>query len=400
MPFAILEAVSPRQRLLALLVPSLLGLGCGCGAESKTAQPDTAAAPAAPAQAAASRGVKLVRIGRFSQPTYLTAPPGDSTRLFVVEQGGKIKVIRTGKARTFLDIDSEVQSGGERGLLSMAFAPDYKTSRRFYVYFTDNTGDIRIQEFRARTNDVADKGSQRDVLRQAHRQFSNHNGGQLVFGPDGFLYAGLGDGGGGGDVLNSAQNLGTILGKIIRINPRASGGKPYSIPASNPFRTRSGARPEIWSYGLRNPFRFSFDRRTGYLAIGDVGQDLIEEIDFVKTGRGANFGWPRYEGNSKFRGGSPRGVRAVLTTSHSNGNCSITGGYVVRDRGVPGLYGRYVYGDFCNPKILSVKLSSGRASGNRSTGRSVSALSSFGEDARGRVYALSLSGPVYRFAAR
>jgi glucose/arabinose dehydrogenase len=395
--------VSPRQRLLVLLLPSLLALGCGCGAEGKPGQ--TAAADAAPtptAKAAASRGVKLVRIGRFQAPVYLTAPPGDRTRLFVVEQGGRIRVVRKGRTRTFLDISNDVQSGGERGLLSMAFAPDYKSSRRFYVYFTDNTGDIRIQEFRARTNDVADKGSRRDVVHQAHRQFPNHNGGQLQFGPDGFLYAGFGDGGGAGNPLHTAQSLTSLLGKLIRIDPRASGGKPYSIPKSNPFRGRAGARPEIWAYGLRNPFRFSFDRRTGDLTIGDVGQDLIEEIDFAKRGpgAGANYGWSVFEGNRRYSSGSARGVRPVLTTSHANGNCSITGGYVVRDRGVPGLYGRYVYGDYCNPKILSARLSSGKASGNRSTGLSVNALSSFGQDARGRVYALSLSGPVYRFAAR
>ena len=397
--------MSPRSRLLALLVPSAFAFGCGYGAEASSDRDSTSAATpvAAPeAKSAQSRGVKLVRVGTFSDPVFVTAPPGDRARLFVVEQGGRIKVRRAGVTRTFLDITSDVQSGGERGLLSMAFAPDYKASRRFYVYFTDETGDIRIQEFRARTNDVADKGSRRDVLRQAHRQFGNHNGGQLQFGPDGYLYAGFGDGGGGGDPLNSGQSLRTLLGKLIRIDPRARNGRPYSVPSGNPFRTRSDARPEIWAYGLRNPFRFSFDRRTGDLALSDVGQDKAEEINFVRRGRGrgANYGWPNYEGNSRYRSGGTRGWRPVLTTSHANGNCSITGGYVVRDRGVPGLYGRYVYGDFCNPRILSVSISSGRARGNRATGLSVSGLSSFGEDARGRVYATSLEGGVFRFAAR
>jgi glucose/arabinose dehydrogenase len=398
--------VSPRVRLLLLVLPCALALGCGCGAEGNPGQGSAAqpaVTPAAPpAKPAASHGVKLVRIGNFKAPVYLTAPPGDRTRLFVVEQGGRIKVLHKGTTRTFLDISSDVQSGGERGLLSMAFAPDYKSSRRFYVYFTDNTGDIRIQEFRSRTDDVANKSSRRDVVHQAHRQFPNHNGGQLAFGPDGFLYTGFGDGGGGGDILNNGQNLHSLLGKILRIDPHAKGGRPYTIPAGNPFLGHAGRRPEIWSFGLRNPYRFSFDRLTGDMAIGDVGQDKIEEIDFTRRGRsrGANFGWPHYEGNSRFRPGSPRGVRPVITTSHANGNCSIIGGYVVRDRGVPGLFGRYVYGDYCNPKILSARLSTGRASGNRSTGLSVSALSSFGEDARGRVYAVSLSGPVYRFAAR
>ena len=247
----------------------MLALVGGCGDDGASGGADAPTPVAAPAEApeaeaAQSRGVKLVRVGRFNEPTYVTAPPGDRTRYFVVEQAGRIRVVRNGRARTPSSTSpADVQSGGERGLLSMAFAPDYRSSRRFYVYFTDDTGDIRIQEFRARTNDVADKGSRRDVLRQAHRQFSNHNGGQLAFGRDGFLYAGLGDGGGGDDPLRSGQSLRTLLGKLIRIDPRASGGRPYSIPAGNPFRDRDGARPEIWAYGLRNPFRFSFDRRTG-----------------------------------------------------------------------------------------------------------------------------------------
>jgi glucose/arabinose dehydrogenase len=334
---------------------------------------------------------------------YVTAPPGDDSRLFVVEQAGRIRVMRSGHTlgRPFLDIRSGVSSGGERGLLSMAFAPDYATSRLFYVYFTDPTGDIRIQRFKRSGNeDVADPASRRDVLRVAHSHFSNHNGGQLQFGPDGRLYAGFGDGGGEGDPSGAGQRLSTLLAKLIRIEPRPGGG--YRIPADNPFVGRAGARGEIWSYGLRNPYRFSFDRTTGALTIGDVGQDRFEEVDFRGgrlPGRGANFGWSVFEGFSRYKSGSaPGAVKPLLAPSHRAGFCALIGGYVVRDSAVAPLDGRYVYGDNCNSRIYSARLTSGGATGNHATGLQVSELSSFGEDAAGHLYATSLGGAVYRFA--
>jgi glucose/arabinose dehydrogenase len=234
----------------------------------------------------------------------------------------------------------------------------------------------------------------------------NHNGGSLVFGPDGLLYIGTGDGGGANDQhgpRGNAQSLGSLLGKILRIDPRRTGDRPYAVPASNPFAGRPGARGEIYSYGLRNPWRFSFDRLTGDLSIGDVGQDLVEEVDFVRRGRGrgANFGWRPFEGRRRnFDEPAPGAIGPVLQHTHAEGWCSVTGGYVVRDRGLPALYGRYVYGDYCEGRIRAARLAVGRAVRDESLGLPrIEGLSSFGEDASGRVYVTSLAGPVYRLAA-
>jgi glucose/arabinose dehydrogenase len=398
--------------LLALGVVASCG-GGGNDADGRAATPTptptptVSAAPETPA-APASRGVRLRRIGTFDAPLFVTSPPGDRARRFVVEQGGRVMVVRSGRKldTPFLDISGQVTVGAEQGLLSLAFAPDYADSGRFYVYFTDNAGDQRIVEYRRRDADRADPGSARLVLRMADSE-SNHNGGLLLFGPDDLLYVGTGDGGGGGDrhgPRGNAQNLGSLLGKILRIDPRPAGGRPYGVPEGNPFTGRSGARGEIYSYGLRNPWRFSFDRRTGDLSIGDVGQNEFEEIDFVRRGRGrgANFGWRPFEGRARYTPGesAPGHVRPVIVRKHSDGNCSITGGVVVRDRRLAGLRGRYVFGDYCKGRIESARLSSGRARGVRRTSLKVSSLSSFGEDAQGRVYVTSLDGPVYRIDPR
>jgi glucose/arabinose dehydrogenase len=284
----------------------------------------------------------------------------------------------------------------------MAFAPDYARSGRFYVYFTDKTGDIHIQEFKRGSANRAAMDTRRNLLTITHREFSNHDGGQLQFGPDGYLYAGTGDGGGAGDPHDNGQSLGTRLAKLLRIDPRH--GRPYSVKG-NPFVGRSGARREIWAYGLRNPWRFSFDRRTGDLVIGDVGQDSEEEVDFARrgSGKGANYGWSVIEGRHRFKNGSaPGAVRPRVTHSHSGGYCSITGGYVVRDKALGSLYGRYVYGDLCKTSIRSVTLGrSGGASGDRVVpGVSAQQIVSFGEDGRGRVYVVSLNGPVYRLSPK
>jgi glucose/arabinose dehydrogenase len=357
-----------------------------------------------PATSGTARALHLVRVGSFNSPVYVTSPPGDARRIMVVEQAGTIQVVRGGRklAQPFLDIRSRVVSGGEQGLLSMAFARDYARSHRFWVYFTNRNGDEEIDAFRAASRDRADPGSAKQIVLQADSE-SNHNGGQLEMGPDGYLYAGLGDGGGANDqhgARGNGQNLGTLLGKIIRIAPRPGGG--YSIPKSNPFVGRVGARGAIYSYGLRNPWRFSFDRVTGDIVIGDVGQNAIEEVDFRKRGtaEGVNFGWRPWEGRRRnFNEPAPGAVFPQLTKSHDDGWCSITGGYIVRDRSLGSLYGRYVYGDFCKGQLRSVKLSQSSASGDRALGlRTIPNLSSFGEDARGRVYVASLSGPVYRFA--
>jgi hypothetical protein len=375
-----------RLRLLALGAVTLV---LGCGGEGG---------------AASAQGVGLHRIGTFREPVYVTSPPGDRRRVFVVERAGRIRVLVGGKLRKrpFLDIRGKVSSGGERGLLSLAFAPDYRTSGRFYVDYTDTRGDSRIVEYRRASAERADPRSARQLIFQRQPE-PNHNGGMLLFGPDRKLYIGFGDGGGGGDQHGSrgnAQDLGTLLGKILRIDPLPSGGRPYGIPADNPFAGRGRARGEIWAYGLRNPWRFWF-APGGAMVVGDVGQEAIEELDIVRQ-PGANLGWRVFEGGSHYTSGesAPGALPPVLQRFHSAGNCSITAGLVIRDRAVRTLRGRYVFGDYCTGVIESGRVSGGRLRGVRRTGLTVSALSSFGQDGRGRAYAISLAGPVYRFVPR
>lgn len=382
-----------------------LSLGA-CGSSSAREMP--AATPAA-AAAPAAAGVKLVSVGKFNMPLYVTAPPKDLRRVMVVQQGGRISVVRDGKtlSKPFLDISSRVTAGGEQGLLGLAFAPDYAKSGLFYIYFTRRDGKQEVAELRRATSDRASASSSRSVLVMDDPE-GNHNGGQLNFGPDGLLYIGTGDGGGAGDqhgTIGNAQNLGSLLGKILRIDPRRSGSKAYSVPASNPFVGRAGARREVYSYGLRNPWRFSFDRIGGDLIIGDVGQDKVEEIDFtsIAQARGGNFGWRVREGDRQFSNESIDGaIEPVIVRTHDEGWCSVTGGYVVRDPALPSLRGKYLYGDFCEGKIYGARLSSSGASGNaRVAGLpQIPALASFGEDARGRIYVVSLGGAVGRIAAR
>jgi glucose/arabinose dehydrogenase len=408
-----LGCVSDRPRRAAVLAAVFVAVA-GCtsddgedgSASAEATTPRTAASPAAPAEPAA-RGIRLLRLGRFDQPTYLTAPRGDARR-FVVERPGRIRVVSGGRVlgTPFLDISDLVSTGGESGLLSMAFAPDYARSGRFYVYYTDRQGFIRIEQFRRSSRNRAARGSGRLVMRVPHRRF-NHKGGQLQVGPDGMLYAGFGDGGGGGDPDRNAQDLSRQLGKLIRIAPRPGGG--YDVPADNPFRARAGARPETYAYGLRNPYRFSFDRRRGHLIVGDVGQNAVEEIDFVPNRRGGgraprggyNFGWNVFEGRSRYASGSAPGhVPPAIAHSQDGGYCSIIGGYVLRDRALGrGLYGKYVYGDYCSPALRLSTLRR-RNAPSRALGARVPSLVSFGEDGSGRVYAVSLDGPVYRLAAR
>ncbi len=383
----------------ALTAIAATALIAACGSST----PSGAATIADPARATR---IGLQRIGDFSQPVYLTAAPGDPDRLFVVERAGRIVVLVRGRrrARPFLDISGKVNSGGgEQGLLSMAFAPDYQTSGRFYVDYTDGSNNLQIIQYRrARTDpNRADTASARTVLTIDHHSETNHNGGQLQFGPDGDLYVGVGDGGSEGDPHNYGQNTGVLLGKLLRIAPGPGGG--YTIPPGNPYSPGSGQRPEIWAYGLRNPWRFSFDRRTGDLIIGDVGQDTEEEIDFARrgAGAGANYGWSIFEGDRHYKQGSaPGAIKPVLVGRHSDGYCAIIGGYVVRDPAVRSLDGRYLFGDNCKPQINSVLLGPGQARDNHATGLSVSSLSAFGQDNAGHIYAVSLAGPVYRLVQR
>ncbi len=383
----------------ALLIVSAALFLAACGAGQPSGQATTASAA----------GVKLVNVGKFDQPLYVASPSADRRRVMVVEQPGRILVVRDGKrlSRPFLDIRSKVLSGGEQGLLGLAFAPDYAKSGRFYVYYTRRDGRQSVSEFRRSSSDRANAAGERQVLVMADPE-GNHNGGQLNFGPDRLLYIGTGDGGGAGDqhgAIGNAQDLGSLLGKILRIEPAAGGGRPYTVPASNPFVDQAGARPEVWAYGLRNPWRFSFDRRNGDLTVGDVGQNEVEEIDFTLKDRsaGSNFGWRPFEGDRRFTDEeAPNAVPPVITKDHDQGWCSITGGYVVRDPKLPALEGRYLYGDFCKGQLWSARLSEGAATGDRRVAGlpTVGQLSSFGEDARGRIYVVSLAGQVSRLAAR
>lgn len=415
--------LAPRRTFAALALLTALALpGCGddgeggdfpaAGAEEPAASAPASTASratASPEGSAAKGGVKLVGVGRFDSPLYVTSPPQDRRRLYVVEQDGIVKVVRGGKTlkRPFLDIRKLVTSGGEQGLLSIAFPPDHARTGLFYVYYTDKQQKQRVVEYRRSSADRANPRSARLVLRMDDPE-GNHNGGLMQFGPDKQLYIATGDGGGANDQhgpRGNAQNLGSLLGKLLRIDPRRSGGRAYRVPGANPFVGRSGARPEIWAYGLRNPWRFSFDRSTGDLTIGDVGQNEVEEIDFVKgTGKGANFGWRPFEGTRvNFKGESaPGAIDPVIEKTHSgDGGRSITGGYVVRDPKLPALKGQYLYGDFCEGRIRAAKLSAGRATKDRQLPlKRIESLASFGEDASRRIYVVSLSGAVYRLAAR
>lgn len=373
----------------------------------------TAKSPPEPEPARPNAGVGLKKIGSFDQPTYVTGAPGFPKLLFVVEQAGRVEVLRDGRRlpHPFLDIDGLVSDdGGERGLLSIAFPPDYSQSRRFYVYYTDDRGNVRVDEFKRRGAVRAANGSRRSVLEIPHEANGNHNGGQLQF-LGGLLYLGTGDGGSSGDPPNNAQSRESLLGKLLRIDPSPRGGRPYSVPPDNPFVGRPG-RDEIYSYGLRNPFRFSFSGPQGRerIAIGDVGQNRFEELDYttVAAASGANFGWDAFEGFTPYteaNGGTPDPggtVKPIMAYDHGRdgGSCSIIGGYVVGAGGPAALRGRYVYSDYCSGQLRGLVPHLHGASGDRGLGLTVATPTSFGEDAQGRIYVTSQEGPVYRLVSR
>jgi len=410
-PISILDGVK-RAVAIATLCCSLGFAVSACASEpsergsAATERRATDRGATRPPATAAARGVRLLTVGRFDQPTYVAAPSGDRRRRFVTEREGRVVMLRGRRRSTFLDIAARVQTGGESGLLSIAFHPHYERNRRYFVYYVANDGAIVMAQFRATADgNRTRRGSGRTVLRVPHPRF-NHKGGQLQFGHDGMLYAGFGDGGGSGDPDRNAQDLGTLLGKIVRIDPKPAGG--YRIPRDNRFRGRRGARAEVFAYGVRNPYRFSFDRATGDMAIGDVGESEVEEVDFLPAAPGTrrprggvNLGWSVFEGSRRFRSGNAPGhVPPVLERTHDQGSCSITGGYVIRDRRLGPLRGRYVYGDLCDSRLRIARLRAGGARGDRRLGPRVPQLVSFGEDARGRVYAVSLQGGVFRLAPR
>lgn len=419
-----------RTRLLLAiltLAASLSLMACGGGGGSSTlSNTATEAAAVVPPEAAGAKEatkagkpgkggeLALRRIGKFDQPVYVAGAPGFPKLLFVVEQEGEIVVLKGGKplAKPFLDIRSLVgYNGAERGLLSVAFPPGYASSGRFYVYYVDKGGSIRIDELHRADPTIADPSSRRSVISIPHPNFDNHNGGQMQFlGND--LYFATGDGGSGGDPPNNAQNKNVLLGKLMRIDPLPSGGKPYSIPASNPFVGAPG-RDEIYSYGLRNPFRFSFDEVTApghpRIAIGDVGQSLYEEVDYttVPGARGANFGWDALEGFKPYEGENsgtpdPGGTtRPIFAYPHSrDGSCSIIGGYVVADHSLPSLYGRYVYADYCEGQLRALTPHLNHATGDHKLGLAVESPTSFGEDDAHHLYIASQDGSVYRLVEK
>jgi glucose/arabinose dehydrogenase len=320
--------------------------------------------------------------------THLAAPASEPDRLYAVEQRGVIRVIERGRVRAqpFLDIHTQVSSGGERGLLSVAFHPRYAQNHRFYVAYTDTAGNTRVVEYRSNGR-TAIPSSARQIFYQ-RQPYPNHNGGQLAFGPDGLLYIGLGDGGAGGDPNNYGQTMGSKLAKIWKLDVN-----------------RRGAQPRLVAYGLRNPWRFSFDRANGDLYIADVGQNEWEEVDYVpraQLGTLMNFGWAVYEGNATYdssRKLDPSGtlVRPVQVYSHDEG-CSVTGGFVYRGRSRPDLAGRYFYGDYCSGTVWSLRIADGKATDVRREAFQIPGLTSFGEDPRGGLYAVTDRGVVYRIA--
>ncbi len=357
-------------------------------------------------------GVGLQEVVRgLSEPVFLTHVPGDATRLFVAEKTGRIRIIQNGAIlpAAFLDLRDSVSRGGEQGLLGMAFAGDYATSGRFVVSYTAPRGRLSggtsvIARYNVSSGNpnVANSASGHTLL-EVDQPYDNHNGGMVTFGPDGFLYIGLGDGGGGGDPLDTGQDRTDHLGSLLRID--VSGASGYAVPPSNPYAGNAQFAPEVWNWGLRNPWRFSFDRSTGDLYIGDVGQSSREEINVVpasSTG-GENYGWNELEGTICYQPGcDPTGtLLPVLDYTHGIG-CSVTGGYVYRGSAIPSLVGHYLYADYCSGWVRSFQYLGGQAV-NRQDQPTLSpgvSITSFGEDATGELYVLTQNGIVYRIVPR
>ena len=363
-----------------------------------------------------SRGVELTTVkvaGGFSEPLFLTTPAGDSARLFIVEQNSAtIRIIKNGAvlAAPFLNIDSKASSGGERGLLGLAFHPNYASNGYFYVNYTDNSGNTVIARYKVSANpDVADPSSEQ-IMMTVTQPFSNHNGGMLAFSPnDDYLYIGMGDGGSGYDPGNRAQDGQTELGKLLRID--VGNGTIFTAPASNPFNSDSSVLDIIWAEGFRNPWRFSFDRLNGNLYIGDVGQDTREEISFqagTSLG-GENYGWRCMEGNactglSGCTCDDPVLIKPIYDYTHAGGNCAVTGGYVYRGTAIPALDGTYFFADYCSGKIWSfvrsgntvTQFTDRTAELKPITGQTIDNISSFGEDDKGEIYIIDLDGEIFK----
>ena len=401
---------------LLLIVPNTSALAIANRLEQVGSR---AAAPATLAESnSAAKGQALVAqassawpnisltqvVSGLTQPLGITHASDGSGRLFVVEQGGRIRIFKNGvlQSQPFLDISSRVSCCTERGLLGLAFPPNYASKQYFYVNYTNSSGNTVIARYRVSTNpDIANSNSEQ-ILLTVNQPYANHNGGQLAFGRDGYLYIGLGDGGSAGDPQNNAQNPALLLGKLLRIDVE-SGTAPYAIPPTNPFRQTPGYRPEIWALGLRNPWRFSFDRQTGDLFIGDVGQDLYEEIDFQPAASkgGENYGWRILEGNHCYKATTCNQsglVRPIVEYDHQQGR-SVTGGVVYRGQSYPSLQGIYLYGDYITGKIWGLRRN-GTSGENKVLLNSGKLISTFGEDDAGNVYLADYrQGIIYRITS-
>ena len=382
-------------------------------ASNDTAAPRDTAAPsetAAPQASATATGTGPVGFQEFASgfdlPLLVTHAGDGSGRLFVVEQSGLIRILQNGATLPdpFLDLTGLVTHGGnEQGLLGLAFAPDYASSGLFYVDYTDGRGDTQVVRYKVSDADANRANPDRaETLLTVHQPFENHNGGNLAFGPDGFLYVGLGDGGSQGDPNGNGQNLKVLLGKLLRLDVSAGTGA-YSVPPSNPFVGRAGARGEVWAYGLRNPWRFSFDMATGDLFIGDVGQNTYEEVDYQPAASkgGEDYGWNFREASHAFEGTAPQGlalVEPVAEYSHAEGGCSVTGGYVYRGPSLPDLDGVYFYGDYCTGIIWTLTQTGGTWQKATFAGTDFT-ISSFGQDEAGELYLCDhRAGVIYMLA--
>ncbi|MEY2425035.1 MAG: hypothetical protein QOI61_607 [Actinomycetota bacterium] len=341
-------------------------------------------------------GVAATKVATLTRPIALAVRPGEPSVVYIAQKGGNVRRLQitasgvTVDSQEVMNIATSLSTGGEQGLLGIAFSANGST---LYASYTDRQGDLRVVGYPF-ANGRANIGAERLIISVPHPGATNHNGGNIIFGPDGLLYIGTGDGGGAGDTAGNAQNVGVLLGKMLRIQPTASGSPAYTVPGDNPFVGQAGKRPEIWHYGLRNPWRWSFDRANGELWIGDVGQGAWEEIDHVGAGaKGVNFGWNKREGKHAYEGGAtpPGAVDPEYEYGHSAGYCSVTGGYVYRGSVIRGFAGTYLFADHCKGELTA-------ASGGsmRQLGIHIDEPASFGEDASGEVWVLSLAGGVYR----
>ncbi len=385
----------PRAAAALLFLLALAGCSSDGSTTAETSAGATSAAAPPPDSTSTVEepdkiGIEQVA-GGFESPVQATSAPGDSTRIYVVEQTGRIMVVENGRTRDepFVDVSDRIVAGGEQGLLSVAFHPDYAANGRAFVNYTNTSGDTRVVELAADpATAVADPATAKELL-AVEQPASNHNGGQLAFGPDGLLYVGMGDGGGGGDPNGNGQNTEVQLGKLLSLDTDAS-----------------GATWQMKAYGLRNPWRFSFDRETGALYIGDVGQGAWEEIDAVAwpAQNVLNFGWNVFEGTHEYAGGEPnpegRLVKPVAEYNHDTGACSVTGGFVYRGEAMPGLSGRYFYGDYCSGEIWSFRLSKGKAVDAWMAPFTVASLTSFGEDPAGELLLVSGGGTISRLVEK